>query len=304
MGRSLLRVAAGLILALVALMLLGIGALSVQGRRPPGGNAQYVALGSSFSAGPGVGERAPESPILCMRSAGNYAHQLAAMRHLDLTDVTCSGSTTGHLLNGSQAFQPVSPLDALRPSTELVTVTTGGNDVQYIGNLYAWVCQDAPERMPWLWRQLGLCRSTPDADVERQFAALPGRLDRIAGEVHRRSPRATLVFADYTTVLPEEGACLDRLPLTGAQLARGRFIARRLSQLTAEAAQRSGAILVRVSDVTRAHDVCSAQPWVFGLTFPSSPLSFAPMALHPNADAMTAIARAIDAALPPARATP
>jgi len=303
MRGSLLRAAAAAVLALVALMLLGIGALYLQGRRRPAGNGQYVALGSSFSAGPGVGQRAPGSPILCMRSAGNAAHQLAAMRHLDLTDVTCSASTTGHLLNGSQ-FSQSAPLDALRPETELVTVTIGGNDVQYIGNLFAWVCHDAPDRIPWLWRQLGACRPTPDAEVDRQLAALPERFDRIAGEVRRRSPRATLVFADYATVLPDEGSCPDRLPLTGAQLARGRFIARALSQITAGAARRSGATFVSASEVTRGHDVCSARPWVFGLTFPSSPLSFAPMALHPDADAMAAIARAIDAALPPAPTRP
>lgn len=40
--------------------------------------SHYVALGSSFAAGPGLRPRAPGSPRLSGRSAVNYAHLTAA----------------------------------------------------------------------------------------------------------------------------------------------------------------------------------------------------------------------------------
>jgi len=68
--------------------------------------------------------------------------------------------------------------------------------------------------------------------MDRALKKLPGRFARIAAEVRRRSPRAILVFVDYTTVLPESGDCPDRLPLTAEQLAQGRALARELEQTT------------------------------------------------------------------------
>ena len=60
--------------------------------------SRYVAMGSSFGAGPGLRPRAPGSPRRAGRSARNYAHLVAAALDLDLDlglrDVTCSGATT------------------------------------------------------------------------------------------------------------------------------------------------------------------------------------------------------------------
>ncbi|MGX1668111.1 hypothetical protein [Streptomyces sp. NPDC055400] len=70
-------------------------------------------------------------------------------------------------------------------------------------------------------------------------------------------------------------------------------MARRLAAVTAEAAHRADADLVRASRVTRGHDICSADPWVSGFTFPATPLSFAAPAYHPKGAAM----RAVDATM-------
>jgi hypothetical protein len=133
-----------------------------------------------------------------MRSTQNYAHLLAKARGLNLTDVTCSGATTQHILESGQFFQPPQ-VDALRPNTELVTITVGGNDVSYLGNLVAWSSQQDPDRIPFVGRLLART-ATPEAEVDRALAILPDRLARIATEVRQRSPRAILVFVDYTTV--------------------------------------------------------------------------------------------------------
>jgi len=264
----------------------------VRGHQPPLGSGQYVALGSSFGAGPGIEPRAPDSPSMCMRSANNYAHQLAARRHLELTDMTCSGATALHVLEGGQYFQ-APQLDALRPETELVTLTAGGNDIGYLPNLIAWSCPRA--EVPMIGRLA--CNPIADAEVDRRLAVLPERFEQIGREVHRRAPHATFVIVDYTTVLPEVGACPERLPLSDAELRRARFVEGELRRITAEAAAKAGAILVRASDVTKGHDVCSAEPWVFGFSFAKQPSGLQIMPYHPTEDAMRAIAAAIEKAL-------
>ncbi len=51
--------------------------------------------------------------------------------------------------------------------------------------------------------------------------------------------------------------------------------------------------------MTRGHDICSDDPWVFGFENAASPFAFGPAAYHPNEKAMQAIADAINAALLP-----
>ncbi len=81
------------------------------------------------------------------------------------------------------------------------------------------------------------------------------------------------------------------------RLIRGREVGHRLSEVTAQAARESGARLVTASRITRGHDVCSTDPWVFGWAFPRQPSDFGPVAYHPNEKAMQAIANALDSGL-------
>jgi len=233
-----------------------------------------------------------------MRSRENYPHLLARARGLALTDVTCSGATARQLLEGGPFRQPPQ-VDALRSQTDLVTVTVGGNDVSYVGNLLVWSRQDAPKQTPLLWRLL-LSQPTLEVAVDQACAALPALLLRIADEVRRRSPNATLVFVDYATTLPETDGCFDHVPLSEGHLQRGRFVAHRLAEITAQAAHDADAVLVRASEATRGHDACSGEPWMEGYVLPAIPFRFAPIAYHPNAAGMRAVAAAINQALPPA----
>ncbi len=295
--RRVARAAATVLASLIVVILAGVGFLYYQGNRSPLGNSQYVALGSSFAAGPGVGTRAPDSPILCIRSSQNYANLLAQARNLNLTDVTCSGATAQNVLYGGQYFQPPQ-LNALRSSTELVTITVGGNDVSYLGNLFAWSCQHDPTKVPFLDRPL-YCHPTSDAQVDHELSLLPLSLKQIAIQVKERSPHAVLVFVDYATILPDTGACPDRLPITDAQMQRARYVAKALEDITASVAQDTGAILVQASKITHGHDICSADPWVFGFKISGVLGTFGPTPYHPTTKAMQAIADAIHQAVHP-----
>lgn len=136
MNRSIKRVFMGAAVVVAAGSLAIMATLMHQGRFKPSGDPQYVALGSSFAAGLGLGARAPDSPFVCQRSVDGYPQQLARATGLSLVDMTCSGSTAEHVLNGGQFFQGPQ-IDAVTSSTKLVTLTSGGNDISYIGDLVA-----------------------------------------------------------------------------------------------------------------------------------------------------------------------
>lgn len=285
----------GVVLALVlVLALLGFAWLYRDTHRTPREAAEYVALGSSFASGPGVGRQDPESPHLCLRSADNYPHLLAGKRHLQLRDMTCSAATTKHVLLGGQFLQGPQ-VDALDVNTRLVTVTVGGNDISYMADLFVWSCRNGAEKLPFLLRQ-GVCSLKPDNQLEQKLPQLAASLGKIADVVHERSPNAQLIFVDYTTVLPEVGNCPERLSISDEELERTRNVAAQLHRVTEEVAQQKGSMLIS-AEISQNHDVCSTDPWVFGWEFSVSTYGWGPMAYHPNEKAMQAIAEVIDVRL-------
>jgi lysophospholipase L1-like esterase len=245
-------------------------------------NASYVAMGSSYAAGPGIPDAADDN-AKCARSVNNYAHQFARKRNLSLVDVSCSGATTRDIL--SRSGDMPAQIDAVTADTKLVTVTIGGNDVGFVTLLTAASC-----------RQLGLamkannaCPAPPAVD-DKAWQDLPAAMKRIADEVHARAPSARLVFVDYPVVLPERGPCAGT-PMSDAEANSARDIAYRLAAVIAAAARASGATLVRASSFSKGHDACSAKPWIHGFPLPGQP-RFVPY--HPNHAGMTATAAALN----------
>ena len=238
---------------------------------------QYVALGSSYAAGPGITPLVPDSPPRCARSAENYAHVLAAHRGLSLVDATCSGATTVDVLRGGQFGLPAQ-LDAVTPQTQLMTVTIGGNDVFFMANLIGMSCGSP-----------GGCPIRPDAEVDARFATLADSLRQIVTVARQRNPKVRVVFVNYFTVLPEHGTCaLVGLTLEQADHVRG--VAARLADITRKVAQESRAELLDVASLSRAHNACSSDPWVLG-AHPQQGESIPPF--HPNGEAMRAVGDAL-----------
>jgi hypothetical protein len=280
MGKILLR-AFGVV---VAFALVGCSHTG-NGLRKLVGRPQYVAMGSSFAAGPGLLPRAEHSALLCGQSKANYAHLLAFRRRLELVDMTCSGAKTEHVLFGGQHSEGAQ-VRAITDETELVTVTIGGNDVFYMTNLIAAACD---QHAPFWKKMIGACKPKPPADVEAGFATLPGRMAQIATEVHRRAPQARLIFVNYQTVLPESGTC-DALSMSVEDVDRLRQVAARLAKVTEEAARHNNAEVFDAAALSREHNVCSASPWLAG-AYPPRKLT---AALHPNFEGMLGIAWGLD----------
>ena len=263
-------------------------AASVNAAPPPEG-ASNVAMGSSYAAGPGIAEMAPDSPGRCGQSTLNYARQVARAFKLKLVDRSCSGATTADILGSGPTHRPPQ-LAGLTPDTRLVTVTVGGNDVRYMADFSVAVCAQDPESLPETMRAQA-CARPATFSVEQAFAAVDANLRAIASEVRRRSPQARLVFVDYVTVLPPRGTCAAvAIAAHSADELRAR--AKRLADLTARVARENSADLVKASELTRVHDACATDPWTAGLV--RQPFSaWGATSFHPSLAAMNTIAKAL-----------
>ena len=257
--------------------------------------SRYVAMGSSFGAGPGIPPRAPGSPRRVGRSASNYAHLVARDLGLDLHDVTYSGATTGDILRPSARGQPAQ-LDAVTSATRLVTLTAGGNDVGYLPRLTL-------ASLPWPLRLLPRAGAQvagfgDPAATDERFASLGRNLQEIARGVADRAPDCRILFVDYLTILPPDGAgppdgASPAPPPPAAIADWGRVIVARLAATTQEAADAGGAGYVAASAASAGHHAWSAAPWT--RRFHRSLRGGAPY--HPNADGMAALASLVLAAL-------
>ena len=251
---GLIVIGAMLILALAAFLL-----ILYQGKRQPAGDPVYVAMGSSFAAGIGLGARVPDSPIACMRTLGSYPQQISKMLSLPILDVTCSAATTGHVLHGGQYFQHAQ-VDALRPETKLVTITSGGNDIRYVGDLSFIAARNTRSISGWLMQQFWAGPLRPD---QRDYDKVHRDLVSVADEVRTRSPKALLVFVTYPAILPSSGTCA-RLNLSQEDAAVMRLVGEQLADATRDAARESGAVLVDLRSLGADHHACSQAPWVNG----------------------------------------
>ena len=253
---------------------------------PPG--AKYVAMGSSYAAGPGVGSPSEGPPHRCSQSADNYAHQLARRRGFALTDVSCSGATTSNILGPWGDLPP--QIDAVDSSVQLVTITIGGNDLNYVGGLIAASCVSAAEAAQAAGKPTHTC---PDLrpPTEAAYLDLEARLRNIAAELRRRAPAARVVFVQYPVVLPRRGSCAAA-PLSEAEANASRRVAMRLAEITDHVAKQSGAEVLQTQLLSLGHDACAKDPWMNGYPPPGGRIDG--VFYHPNLEGMTAVAKALD----------
>jgi lysophospholipase L1-like esterase len=251
----------------------------------------YVALGSSFAAGPGI---RPVEHAGAQRSGRNYAHQLARRLSLRLVDATVSGATTANLLTRPQRTltgRLAPQFRAVTPGAALVTISVGGNDLGYIGTLTSASLVAALRRSRFVPAKLrNRLEGLPadfgvDAD---DLDELTQSLVDVVAVVRARAPGARVVLVDYLTVLGPDARPGRRIPLDIAEIADARAMADALAKAFADAAADSAAELVRVSAASEAHGVGSAEPWVSG--FELGPPIIGTYPYHPNLDGMSAVA--------------
>jgi lysophospholipase L1-like esterase len=252
-----------------------------------------AALGSSFAAGPGI---EPVADLAAMRSEKNYAHQLAERLGARLVDLTVSGATTANILDTPQqvaegtVFPP--QVDGVPADADVVTITAGGNDLQFAGSmLYA------------AWSRL-----EPDSPIVSMLEAmlpdgipLPGEdaveeatrgLVQVVEKTHAKAPRARVFLVDYLTVLDD--ASHRAAPFSAEELGQLLLIQTAVGQVFRDAGNRTGAELILASSLSVGHALGSPEPWVqpFHQVLEQTGGSF-----HPNEAGMTAIAAELEGVL-------
>lgn len=251
------------------------------------GAPEYVALGDSAAAGPLVGSQNPN--IVCLRSNTNYPRVAAKLLGARLRDVTCSGAKLAAFAGHQWGFLPPQ-FNALSESTDLVTVTIGGNDVDLVGAAVS--CLNAfPEPMG------RSCRDRFTAGGHDQLAeridAIGPQVGRAFAEIRHRAPRARLLVVGYATYIRPNG-CYPTQPMWARDATYIQSSVDRLSALLAREAAAHGAEFLDLAPVSRGHDACAPphQRYIEGVV----PSRFtAP--LHPNAAGMDAFGRAVATAV-------
>jgi lysophospholipase L1-like esterase len=296
LGWKALLVALGLLAGLAAPALAGTAATSPGGVTGP--PAHYVALGDSYTAGPGIPRQTLESGG-CRRSDHNYPHLVAAALEAGrFTDASCAGATTAHMaapqpLPGGLTNGP--QFDALDPGVDLVTLGIGGNDIGFAS--IAVTCAALSVVFP-----LGApCRhhyTRHGDEVGQRIEATRPKVAAVLAAIAERAPAARIFVVGYPVILPAEGfGCWPFMPIALGDVAWLRGVEQRLNDMLAGVAADAGVAFVDIYTSSVGHDVCRlpGRKWVEGFV-PTSPAS----AVHPNALGMANAARQIVAAVGPA----
>lgn len=271
---------------LLALILLTIVWTALQARRMSPAAPVYVALGSSFAAGAGLGDLQDDSPVFCARSVNGYPSRLAERLDVSLVDMSCGGAVTRHVLEGGQLFQGPQ-IRAITPTTRLVTLTVGGNDIGYIGDLSLLASRRTGGLLGWFARSAW---EGPKAVDDRAFDTLAAELTATLRAIRAQAPQATVVVVTYPPLLPASGTC-DAVALSAADADLMRAVGDRLAEVTRTTAQAEGARVVDMHRLGAGHDACSDDPWVSGW------VEAGPAPFHPNRAGADATASAIAAAM-------
>lgn len=252
--------------------------------------AVIAALGSSFAAGPGID---PVADAAAMRSAKNYAHQLAERLGAELVDLTVSGATTANVIDTPQQSPTGSTyppqVDGIPANADVITVTAGGNDLQFAGALlyFSWLRLE-PESpiVPMLGAMFtdGIPAPTDDA-VDAATAGLIGVVEK----AREKAADARILLVDYLTVLDSDS--LEHAPFTKDELDQFLVIQTAIATVFRDAASRTGADLILASKLSAGHAIGSAEPFVqpFHQDMATTAGSF-----HPNEAGMTAIAAELE----------
>ncbi len=212
----------------------------------------YVALGSSNAAGPGAGALV-DGP--CLRGEESYPRVLAARLGLDLVDASCSAATIDNVVDTPQRFgdrtQPPQ-IDAVTEDAALVTVTAGGNDMDYIGTFMDCNGGCPPERID------------DEASRDARFTAVTEELVAMLELLADRAPSARIVFVGYPIVI--EDPSRPCAPLTQEETDFLFDVGERLQAAFVEATDRTGVTYVDAYEGFRGHGACrpAAERWIEG----------------------------------------
>ena len=251
----------------------------------------YVAVGDSFTAGPGVLNQQLDQ-IGCFRSDHNYPHLVARARGSALRDPSCSGAKTADLTAPQVILGGANPpqFNSLDAGVATISMQIGGNDIGFTEILYRCAAV-LPLGAP--------CHAAYTAggtdELSRRIAATAPKVAAALAEARRRSPQARIFVLGYPAILPEaQPGCWPSLPIAPDDVPYLRDKQKELNAMLATRAAAAGATYVDVYPPSIGHDACQlpGARWVEPLV-PLSPAA----PVHPNALGMQGMAAALAGAM-------
>jgi lysophospholipase L1-like esterase len=323
--RRLLATVAAIALP-VALVLASAGTSSTAGAETTG--RSYVALGDSYAAGYGIGASTRLPVAGCAQSTQDYPHQVAATLGLTLTDVSCAGAVTANIDStpqqtgsGTAKVQDA----ALSSSTDLVTVTIGGNDLGFVD--IAEYCAATSAQGPLALHPEKNCKAKYDPNGQDSLKAklanvVAPALARVLADIKLKAPKAKVIVLDYPAISTDQagapdpstypGSCFSSplqpqsFPFTATDTVYLQQTQAEMNATIKAAAASAGAGFVETYPQSLAHSACSGTktPWMNGITVDIAKASAATGSLHPNLAGATAMAQVLEPAIERALAGP
>jgi lysophospholipase L1-like esterase len=201
----------------------------------------YAALGDSYSSGLGAGNYGSSGS--CYRSAGAYGQLWTNHDSPASFDfAACSGATTSDVIN-TQA-------PTLSSSTNLVSITIGGNDVGFSSVMETCVLDSTSS-----------CVSAVDNAENQAKTTLPGKLDNALNAIAQHAPNAQVVVLDYPELydLSKSSGCIGLSTTDRTVLNQAADI---LDGVIQSAAARHGDAFADVRSAFSGHELCDSDEWL------------------------------------------
>ena len=280
--------------AVARILLFAVATVTVAGSQVAAlgaGPGTYVAMGDSFTAGPGVLNQQLDQ-IGCFRSDQNYPHLVARARGSALRDPSCSGAEASDLTAPQPVLGGANPpqLDSLDAGVATISVQIGGNDIGFteiLSRCAAILPLGAPCRTAFV--------AGGTDELSRRIAATAPKVAAALAEARRRSPQARIFVLGYPAILPDVGlGCWPSLPVAPDDVPYLRDKQKELNAMLATRATAAGATYVDVYTPSIGHDACQVPGvrWVEPLV-PLSPAA----PVHPNSLGMHGMAAALAGAM-------
>lgn len=278
---------------------------------------EYVAMGDSFSSGEGVEPFNPSTdkgPVSiwdetienrCHRSIADAYPSLlmnASSSNLDLTDfVACSGARTSNVLTskgGSGGWGEPAQVDALSASTDVVTITIGGNDVKFAD--FAKRCL-SPVNTVFLNEVCDEHTDIYDEVVGLILDELPAKLVSVYDAILIKAPNAEIYVGGYPLISPYKsisdpfdnqcGGLYDEYPNTWGDARAAYEVTNLLNDTIKDAVEYTNINRERVrlhfvdmsTGAFLGHDACSDESYFNGIDIVNPEYS-----IHPNYDGQIA----------------
>jgi lysophospholipase L1-like esterase len=238
---------------------------------------KYIALGDSYAAGQGAGEYKNET---CYRSENSYAELADDAKAIKLvTNAACSGNTTQDVVD--------SQLRQLNKTTELVTITAGGNNLGFGAIVTS--CGSAEPALVEACAQ-----ASAAAAAKISTGQLAGEVAAMIQSVQAAAPNAKIVVTGYPYLFDPIPANLpdpmSQFIYKATDLAEGLngAIALAVDAVNAVDPDATEVQYVDVRSAFAGHGIISEEPWINGNTGNAD-------GFHPNAAGYVAYYKALNA---------